>query len=485
MGLKLSYTKMIALAIFCLSEASAKAIVIRHDTNDQEYLELGEKYSSSVAYLGGCAATLIDDSWLLTAAHCVKGDEDTIYSVQHLGNPYRVENIVSHPEFGAENNHDFDIALIQLKEPIKDGRPVNLYHLQNEVGKLVIFVGRGTYGNGQDGLIQDDGKQRGATNTVISASEQFIDFTFDAPPNATITEGISGRGDSGGPAFIFSDSELYVAGVSSHQNGNGNDEGTYGVAEYYTRVSTHISWLQTVIDNAQPPVSLPKHAIIEAIKFENAHQLRESINEDILEDDEVMNEAFYQSIILNRIEMAEYLISQGADISSIMINVDSIFEHALRHGNISYFDMLLKKTSKNKLIHKKQSTVLPQLVDQFGNDPDIIERVGILLDQGANIDAQIRGGESAIILAGWHTNNLKLIGYLIERGADVDMQNINGDNPLIDAAYLGKNEILEYLLDNGADVHVKNNDGYSALDMAIKKENEAAIQMLISHGKNR
>ncbi len=145
-------------------------MIIRHDVNDQKYLDLGEKYSPSVAYLGGCAGTLIDRSWILTAAHCVVGRESEILSVRHTDTEYRVENIMLHPDFEQEKTIRHDIALVQLKEPIDVGEPAKLYTLSDEEGQTVVFVGRGTFGNGRKGLIEEDGKQRGATNVVISAS---------------------------------------------------------------------------------------------------------------------------------------------------------------------------------------------------------------------------------------------------------------------------------------------------------------------------
>jgi secreted trypsin-like serine protease len=60
-------------------------------------------------------------------------------------------------------------------------------------------------------------------------------------------EGISGPGDSGGPAFITTPSGLKVAGVSSHQRNNDNGEGLYGVQEYYTRTSAHKQWIENII----------------------------------------------------------------------------------------------------------------------------------------------------------------------------------------------------------------------------------------------
>lgn len=120
------------------------------------------------------------------------------------------------------------------------------------------------------------------------------------------------------------------------------------------------------------------------------------------------------------------------------------------------------------------------LVTALGDSPQVLEPVGILLDQGANINAQTAAGDTAIILAGWLTNNLDLVALLVERGADVNIPNKNGDTPLIDAAYKGKNDFLEYWLNNGADADAENNEGVSALDMARKTENSKAIEMLLS-----
>jgi secreted trypsin-like serine protease len=78
-------------------------------------------------------------------------------------------------------------------------------------------------------------------------------------PRTTPLEGISGPGDSGGPAFITVNGKPCIAGVSSNQRielsgpppkdgspgGNGEDvQGRYGVTEVYTRVSKYVSWIR-------------------------------------------------------------------------------------------------------------------------------------------------------------------------------------------------------------------------------------------------
>jgi hypothetical protein len=239
--------------------SSTHGIVTRHDVSDKRFQEFGERYSSSVAYIGGCMATLVEPSWLLTAAHCMRGRGEGVdlKTALHLETPYQVKQIFVHP--------DNDIALVQLKTPVRNGKPAALYNQTDEVGKVVVFVGNGVSGNGRDGLTGEDGNLRGATNTVIEASERSVVFLFDAPETATNLEGISGPGDSGGPAFIEVDNLLYVIGVSAYQKSNGFKEGHYGVNEYYTRVSSHYSWLRDIIDNTTP-AHVPEHSSINIIK---------------------------------------------------------------------------------------------------------------------------------------------------------------------------------------------------------------------------
>jgi secreted trypsin-like serine protease len=229
---------------------SAKAIIIRHDVDDKEYRKLGERYSASVAYIRGrgCASTLITPKWLLTAAHCVAGREKSLTKATHLGDEYPIESLVVHPQFDIANDKVNDIALIQLKKPVLKGSPAKLYTLKNEKGKPVVFTGSGYFGNGIKGITKRNHKQRGATNTIVGVSEQVIKFQFDFPNKATPLEGISGPGDSGGPAFITIDSQLYVAGVSSYQVVNEFKEAHYGVEERYSRVSTHYPWIESVIN---------------------------------------------------------------------------------------------------------------------------------------------------------------------------------------------------------------------------------------------
>jgi len=68
-------------------------------------------------------------------------------------------------------------------------------------------------------------------------------FDSTESENTTELEGVSGPGDSGGPAFIDLDDVRYIVGVSSNQQDNGK-EGVYGVTEYYARISFYKKWIE-------------------------------------------------------------------------------------------------------------------------------------------------------------------------------------------------------------------------------------------------
>ncbi|NVK57785.1 MAG: trypsin-like serine protease [Alteromonadaceae bacterium] len=470
---------VVGLAALLLSMV-AQAIVIRHDVSDEKYIALGKKYSSSVAYVGGCAATLVDMHWILTAAHCLQDHRNVPFLVRVQDNHYRVARVVIHPEFSSENDEIHDIALVKLKDPVRNGIPVKLYSQRDETGMSVVFIGKGTFGNGQDGLIRDDGKQRGATNTVDDVTEQVIAFTFNAPPDTTELEGISSRGDSGGPAFVSASNRLYVIGVSSYQMSHGHREGNYGVGEYYTRVSSYRPWLEQVIENASTP-AIAGHAIIDALLDNDLSAFGEHLADPNIQQPDVLTEVFYQIIMQNKPEFAAALVKADIDFMTVRINQQSPFEFALRQGRTDIVDVFMAHTRTVPVKHDATSRVLPYYVAYYRNSANLLEGVTQLLAQGANINAVTSAGDSALIITGWSTDNLALIKLLVQAGANIDQPNNNGDTPLMDAAYLGKIAHLDYLLTQGADTFLTNKRGHTALDLARRANHSDAVKRLSSN----
>lgn len=230
----------------------ADPIIRRHDRPDSLYLELGRRFTS-LAHLNvptpqGAAdgeGTLIAPSWILTAAH-VATELDPGHGVTVGGRDYTLDSIVLHP---AWNDGPHDLALLRLATAVADVAPARLYRDAAEVGREIVLVGYGDFGTGHTGPVGNDGLVRGATNRIDDASDLWLKFAFDRPgdPAATALEGVSGPGDSGGPAFLAGSDGEVLLGVSSGQSTRAaGGPGRYGVVEYYVRVSRYLDWIERI-----------------------------------------------------------------------------------------------------------------------------------------------------------------------------------------------------------------------------------------------
>lgn len=220
---------------------------------------------------------LIDEYWVLTAAHVVDSQKPDMYvgstsvvtSELSKAQMLTAERVIIHPgwelmdEPSTRKNFDNDIALVRLKNPVKMGPTVSPICLPGPSSKYDPSVG-------DLGLISGWGKTeridnvrvlRGAKIPIAPLSKckevqgknpKIATNTYVFTDNMICAGGEKGvdscDGDSGGALAIQvpDESKFYVAGLVSW----GPECGTYGI---YTRVKNYIDWImKTMQENSTP-----------------------------------------------------------------------------------------------------------------------------------------------------------------------------------------------------------------------------------------
>jgi len=202
----------------------------------------------------GCTATLIGDRTVLTAAHCVCGDEGPNAdhatctdreTFRFADNVHTISgDVIVHPDFGKSIWLAYDYALIRLDDSyrtvVSDPAvvPVQLSEETLAVGDDAILVG---YGNqGDDCLTANDGMNRWVSLPVYEVKEDWH-YRFQHATKHICS------GDSGGPLLRSSGGQVRIVGVASWQQGPG--------PSYYKSTYQVFDWIK----EQSSPDSLPQN----------------------------------------------------------------------------------------------------------------------------------------------------------------------------------------------------------------------------------
>ncbi|KAJ8342421.1 hypothetical protein SKAU_G00323490 [Synaphobranchus kaupii] len=208
-----------------------------------------------------CGASVINDRWIVTAAHCVQ-DRDIKYSLPGVWDVYlglhnqqvigkmtelrKLKRIIPHPDYDAYT-FDNDIALMELESPVP---------LSNNIWPICLPTASYSFPVGTNVWITGWGATREAgflAQVLQKAEVRIINSTVcgklmseEITPQMLCAGVLSGgvdacQGDSGGPlSFLGNNSRYYLAGVVSWGDGCARRN----KAGIYTRVTKFRSWIK-------------------------------------------------------------------------------------------------------------------------------------------------------------------------------------------------------------------------------------------------
>ncbi|XP_016969533.1 trypsin-1 [Drosophila rhopaloa] len=210
-----------------------------------------------------CAASLLNDQFLLTASHCVYGFRKERISVRLLEHDRKmshmqkidrkVAEVITHPKYNARN-YDNDIAIIKLDEPVEF----------NEILHPVCMPTPGRSFKGENGIVTGWGalKVGGPTSDTLQEVQVPIlsqDECRKSRYGNKITDNMlcggydeggkdSCQGDSGGPLHIVASGtrEHQIAGVVSWGEGCAKA----GYPGVYARVNRYGTWIKNLTKQA-------------------------------------------------------------------------------------------------------------------------------------------------------------------------------------------------------------------------------------------
>lgn len=174
----------------------------------------------------------------------------------------------------------------------------------------------------------------------------------------------------------------------------------------------------------------------------------------------------YLAELHNDTEAVNFLINNGADLQTHCTpRYEVLFAAVRENTSVPVIETLVNNNANIVAADEDGNTALI-LTAAYNANPRIINT---LLEYGLKIDAKNHFGFDALTMAVYNNGRLPMIQNLLDNGANIDTRDNEGRTPLMAAAVLGNDMLMQYLIKQGADYNAVDNRGISVLDYYNKR----------------
>lgn len=184
-----------------------------------------------------------------------------------------------------------------------------------------------------------------------------------------------------------------------------------------------------------------------------------------------------EAVITNDLARIKVLVQQGCKVNVIaLFDGNSPFTLAVMHGYLDVAQYLIEQGADKDHGDQEGNTAL---LTACANGR--LPVVKYLIEQDVSIDLQNKFGATPLYFAAAN-GHLHITQFLIDHGCKKEEVDEKGINPLWIAAKFGKTDIVQYLLSQGVNKNHINVDGKTALAIATEFGHLPTVRCLKEHG---
>ncbi len=188
-----------------------------------------------------------------------------------------------------------------------------------------------------------------------------------------------------------------------------------------------------------------------------------------------LSDQFYKAIRTDDKQAIAALLKSGADVNIHDGRGATPLMYAAAVGSPAMMGQLITAGADVNAVTSFDATALMWCANN-------LEKVRILLDRGANVNAHAKSDQTPLSIAAAHDGNIEIVRLLVQKGADVRAKVGGAADALIVSALANDTATSKFLLEQGADLKTKDRAGFTALMNAATNGNADLVKLMLARG---